>query len=191
MGTTAWRPDGFPAQVAEYGEALSEVARVYGTEDGAGPEEWAARLRFAALMRGDRALADWLDGLGLAMPWRVVWAHWRPIEVWDTGAVAPGWTGPVALHGFRAGGSEVCLQSRYDHSYRWYALEDGAPLGEPSPDEPAQEGPRPRWPRRWTPVTRATRWSRSPSPGPVRPPSTRSTRWPTTTTSRCCPGTGC
>ncbi|MEU2631633.1 SUKH-4 family immunity protein [Kitasatospora sp. NPDC007106] len=141
MGTTAWRPDGFPAQVAEYGEALSEVARVYGTEDGAGPEEWAARLRFAALMRGDRALADWLDGLGLAMPWRVVWAHWRPIEVWDTGAVAPGWTGPVALHGFRAGGSEVCLQSRYDHSYRWYALEDGAPLGEPSPDEPAQEGP--------------------------------------------------
>ncbi|MEW1912610.1 SUKH-4 family immunity protein [Kitasatospora sp. NPDC085895] len=127
--------------MAKYGEVLSEVARVYGTEDGAGPEERAARLRFAALMRGDLGLARWLDGLGLAMPWRVVWAHWRPIEVWDTGTVAPGWTGPVALHGFRAGGSEVCLQSRDDHTYRWYALADGAPLGGPSPDEPAQEEP--------------------------------------------------
>ncbi|WP_030269934.1 SUKH-4 family immunity protein [Streptomyces sp. NRRL B-24484] len=141
MGTAAWRPDGFPERLAEHQEALAEVARVYGTDDGAGPEEWAARLRFAALVRGDGALAAWLDGLGLAMPWRVVWAHWRPIEVWDTGAVAPGWTGPVALHGFRAGGSEVCLRSRYDHTYRWYALEDGAPLGEPSPDEPARAEP--------------------------------------------------
>ncbi|WP_354637138.1 SUKH-4 family immunity protein [Kitasatospora camelliae] len=142
MGTTTeWRPAGFPEQLAEYPEALAEVARVYGTQDGAGPAEWAARLRFAALMRGDLGLARWLDDLGHAMPWRVVWAHWRPIEVWDTRSLAPGWTGPVELHGFRAGGTEVCLRSRYDHTYRWYTLETGAPLGEPTPDEPAAAEP--------------------------------------------------
>ncbi|PBC70113.1 hypothetical protein BX265_7502 [Streptomyces sp. TLI_235] len=63
----------------------------------------------------------------------------------DTRGIAPGWTGPVELRGFRAGGSEVCLQSRYDHTYRWYALENGAPLGGPSPDEPAQVEPPSVW----------------------------------------------
>ncbi|MEV8100015.1 hypothetical protein [Kitasatospora sp. NPDC085879] len=36
MGTGAWRPAGFPERLAEYQEALDEVARVYGAQDGAG-----------------------------------------------------------------------------------------------------------------------------------------------------------
>ncbi|MGX1762325.1 SUKH-4 family immunity protein [Streptomyces lydicus] len=40
--------------------------------------EWASWLHLMAFSRGDHAFASGVTSSGIALPWRVTWAHWRP-----------------------------------------------------------------------------------------------------------------
>ncbi|GAA1120275.1 SUKH-4 family immunity protein [Kitasatospora arboriphila] len=125
---------------------VAEAVRLYRNAARCDLAEWVSRLRFAAQMWGAEDLVHALDGLGLQLPWRADWAHWRPLGAFDTRAFAQGWTGPVEVAGIRRadGGSEVhqvCLQSLYDGLHRWYSLADGTQIGEAEAEPPT--GPMP------------------------------------------------
>ncbi|UGY93945.1 SUKH-4 family immunity protein [Streptomyces gobiensis] len=121
--------------------ALWEERRSYHRRPERNLAERAARLQLCATVCQDEPLASWLDGCGLRLPWRTLWASLRPLGVMTTEQISPHWPGPVDLIATRTsnGDEQVCLEGWIDRQYRWWSLATGNPVGAAFQGEPDDE----------------------------------------------------
>ncbi|MEV0087394.1 SUKH-4 family immunity protein [Saccharopolyspora sp. NPDC050642] len=105
--------------------------------------EHAARLQWSATVCGDEVLCQWLDECGLALPWRTLWASWRPLGELDTDRIDPRWPGPVALAGGQLadGEEQVCLRNWVGRGFQWWSLAEGEPVGPALSSAPDDDWP--------------------------------------------------
>ncbi|MFE6889806.1 SUKH-4 family immunity protein [Streptomyces sp. NPDC057694] len=114
--------------------ALTEERRLFAQAPAAANlGERAARLRLAAAVVQDRSLMEWIDSLGLRLPWTTSWVHWRPVGAFDPAVLDPQWPGPVRPEAARQVGKDTLLRTRsaVDGTEVWWRLADGAVVPAP------------------------------------------------------------
>ncbi|MGW2628348.1 SUKH-4 family immunity protein [Streptomyces chattanoogensis] len=119
-------------------QTLRQAHRLYVGPRTGHVSEHASRLGLAAAVCGDTELADWLLRSGVPRIWRTHWAHWRPLGVFEPADFDAEWPGPVELYGWRSveGAEQFCTRSELSGLYQWWALSDGAPVGEATTEPP-------------------------------------------------------
>ncbi|WP_157878642.1 SUKH-4 family immunity protein [Streptomyces chattanoogensis] len=119
-------------------QTLRQAHRLYVGPRTGHVSEHASRLGLAAAVCGDTELADWLLRSGVPRIWRTHWAHWRPLGAFEPADFDAEWPGPVELCGWRSveGAEQFCTRSELSGLYQWWALSDGAPVGEATTEPP-------------------------------------------------------
>ncbi|MFJ9468563.1 SUKH-4 family immunity protein [Streptomyces caniferus] len=110
--------------------------------------EWASWLHLTSTVRGDEETAAAIERSGVALPWRVRWAHWRPPGGMGAPYAQPGpLTQPaVAPEGAWPGRTAVTARGLWDDRFRVWDAESGEALAGPWRGELPTAGQRePLW----------------------------------------------
>ncbi|WP_199545841.1 SUKH-4 family immunity protein [Streptomyces sp. N35] len=96
--------------------------------------EFASWLHFAAKMLGEHAYAERIAAAEPGMPWRTVWAWWRPVNGFVAQPSLTGYDGVEDRHGY---GDEILLEVRtfFGRSRLW--LDEATGRQVPAPDADA------------------------------------------------------
>ncbi|WP_432094918.1 SUKH-4 family immunity protein [Streptomyces sp. bgisy100] len=111
-------------------EVFRQAEAIFGTAE-VPRAEFAAWLHFAAAMLGHEAYAERIAAAEPGMPWRTVWAWWRPVRTYSA---HPNLTYPEALGLQHHNGREL-LRVKAAWEDTWLDLETGSPV--PAPPEEA------------------------------------------------------
>ncbi|MFD7027005.1 SUKH-4 family immunity protein [Streptomyces sp. NPDC059917] len=120
-------------------EVFTQAEAVFGPVEVA-RAEFASRLHFAAKVLGRDAYADRVAAAEPGLPWRTVWAWWRPVGAHRS---APNLSGDRSATVFDPvaesadGGPLLALWSLWT-AQRWFDLETGAPRPAPAAGEFAE-----------------------------------------------------
>ncbi|MBC9711441.1 SUKH-4 family immunity protein [Streptomyces sp. TRM66268-LWL] len=95
--------------------------------------EFAAWLQFAARMLGEHAYAERIAEAEPGMPWRTVWAWWRPVNGFVAQPSLTGYDGYAGRHGY-GDGVLIEVRTSFGQERTWLDEATGRPVPAPDPD---------------------------------------------------------
>ncbi|MFK0225411.1 SUKH-4 family immunity protein [Streptomyces sp. NPDC090303] len=139
------RLDALPEEHGGVGrEVFTQAEAVFGTAP-VTPAEFASWLHFAAAVLGHREYARDVAVVAPGLPWRTVWAWWRPVGAAEA---EPNLSGDRSAEVYEAGGAELLKVWALWCEDAWFDLATGAPRPAPAGGtaEPSEEaGPEGPW----------------------------------------------
>ncbi|MGW3007642.1 SUKH-4 family immunity protein [Streptomyces sp. NPDC001219] len=112
------------------------------------PDEWASWLHLMSTVRGDAETVAAIEHSGVALPWRVRWAHWRPPGGVGASYVQPGPLTQLAIvpDGAWPDRTAVTARGLWDERFRVWDAESGELLAGPWSNEVPTAGQKePLW----------------------------------------------
>ncbi|MBD0716203.1 SUKH-4 family immunity protein [Streptomyces sp. CBMA370] len=119
-------------------EVFTQAEAVFGT-DPVTPAEFGSWLHFAATVLGHEEYAERVAVAVPALPWRTVWAWWRPVGVHET---EPNLSGDRSAEVYEADGRRLLRVEAPWCEETWFDLATGRRVAAPEKDtaEPSEEG---------------------------------------------------
>ncbi|MFE7515474.1 SUKH-4 family immunity protein [Streptomyces sp. NPDC057540] len=138
------RLDALPEEHGGVGrEVFTQAEAVFGTAP-VTPAEFASWLHFAATVLGHREYARDVAAAAPGLPWRTVWAWWRPVGAHEA---APNLSGDGSAEAYGADGAGLLRVWAPWCEDTWFDLATGRPRPAPAEDtaepyeEPGHDGP--------------------------------------------------